>query len=53
MSALLSDINQAGLGRSLQFELFRPGQVVVRITTPSCPSPSHVVGKYHDGRIRV
>ena len=28
MDALLSDINQAGLGRSLQFELFRPGQVV-------------------------
>ena len=30
MAALLSDINQSGLGRSLQFELFRPGQVVVR-----------------------
>ena len=30
MDALLSDINQAGLGRGLQFELFRPGQVVVR-----------------------
>ncbi|RYH34778.1 MAG: pilus assembly protein PilO, partial [Alcaligenaceae bacterium] len=30
MSALLSDINQAGLGRNLQFELFRPGDVVVR-----------------------
>ena len=30
MDALLSDINQAGLGRSLQFELFRPGQVVVK-----------------------
>jgi len=30
MDALLSDINQAGLGRSLQFELFRPGQIVVR-----------------------
>ena len=29
MDALLSDINQAGLGRGLQFELFRPGQVVV------------------------
>ena len=28
MDALLSDINQAGLGRGLQFELFRPGQVV-------------------------
>ena len=30
MDALLSDINQAGLGRGLQFELFRPGQVEVR-----------------------
>ena len=30
MDALLSDINQAGLGRGLQFELFRPGQVVVK-----------------------
>ena len=30
MDALLSDINQAGLGRGLQFELFRPGQVTVR-----------------------
>jgi type IV pilus assembly protein PilO len=39
MDALLSDINQAGLGRSLQFELFRPGQSASRNTTPSCPSP--------------
>src|SRR5205807_616644 len=30
MDALLSDINQAGLGRGLQFELFRPGQVIVK-----------------------
>ena len=30
MDALLSDINQAGIGRGLQFELFRPGQVVVK-----------------------
>ena len=30
MDALLSDINQAGLGRSVQFDLFRPGQVVVK-----------------------
>jgi hypothetical protein len=30
MDALLSDINQAGLGRSLSFELFRPGQVSVK-----------------------
>lgn len=30
MDALLSDINQAGLGRGLEFELFRPGQVSVK-----------------------
>ena len=30
MDALLSDINQAGLGRGLQFELFRPGNVEVK-----------------------
>jgi type IV pilus assembly protein PilO len=38
MSALLSDINQAGLGRSLQFELFKPGQVVVREYYAELPS---------------
>ena len=49
MDALLSDINQAGLGRGLQFELFRPGQVVgARTTTPSCRSRSRVTGRYHD-----
>ncbi len=48
MSALLSDINQAGLGRSLQFELFRPGQVVVKDYYAELPIEIRVVGKYHD-----
>ena len=48
MSALLSDINQAGLGRSLQFELFRPGQVVVRQYYAELPIAIRVVGQYHD-----
>ena len=48
MSALLSDINQAGLGRSLQFELFRPGQVVVKDYYAELPIAIRVVGKYHD-----
>jgi type IV pilus assembly protein PilO len=48
MDALLSDINQAGLGRSLQFELFRPGQVVVRDYYAELPIAVRVVGKYHD-----
>ena len=30
MDALLTDINQSGLGRGLQFELFRPGSVSVK-----------------------
>ena len=48
MDALLSDINQAGLGRSLQFELFRPGQVVVRDYYAELPIALKVSGRYHD-----
>ena len=48
MAALLSDVNQAGLGRSLQFELFRPGQVVVKDYYAELPIAIRVTGKYHD-----
>lgn len=48
MAALLSDINQAGLGRSLQFDLFRPGQVVVKEYYAELPIQIRVTGKYHD-----
>lgn len=48
MAALLSDINQAGLGRSLQFELFRPGQMVVKDYYAELPIAVKVTGKYHD-----
>ncbi|MCB4364012.1 type 4a pilus biogenesis protein PilO [Hydrogenophaga taeniospiralis] len=48
MDALLSDINQAGLGRSLQFELFRPGQVVVKEYYAELPITVRVTGRYHD-----
>lgn len=48
MDALLSDINQAGLGRSLQFELFRPGQVAVRDYYAELPIAIRVTGRYHD-----
>jgi type IV pilus assembly protein PilO len=48
MDALLSDINQAGLGRSLQFELFRPGQVSVKDYYAELPIAVRVTGKYHD-----
>ena len=48
MDALLSDINQAGLGRSLQFELFRPGQVSVKEYYAELPIAVKVTGGYHD-----
>lgn len=48
MAALLSDINQAGLGRSLQFELFRPGQVVAKDYYAELPISIRVTGRYHD-----
>ena len=48
MDALLSDINQAGLGRSLQFDLFRPGQVAVKEYYAELPIALRVTGRYHD-----
>jgi type IV pilus assembly protein PilO len=48
MDALLSDINQAGLGRGLQFELFRPGQVEVKDYYAELPIAIRVSGRYHD-----
>ena len=48
MDALLSDINQAGLGRSLNFELFRPGGVSVREYYAELPIAIRVTGRFHD-----
>ena len=48
MDALLSDINQAGLGRSLQFDLFRPGQIAVKEYYAELPITIRVTGRYHD-----
>jgi type IV pilus assembly protein PilO len=48
MDALLSDINQAGLGHNLQFELFKPGQVVVKEYYAELPITLRVTGRYHD-----
>jgi len=48
MDALLSDINQAGLGRGLQFELFRPGQVEVKEYYAELPIAIRISGRYHD-----
>jgi type IV pilus assembly protein PilO len=49
MDALLVDINQAGLGRGLQFELFRPAQnESARDFYAELPIQLKVVGTYHD-----
>ena len=48
MAALLSDINQAGLGRSLQFEVFRPGAMVAKENYAELPITLKVTGSYHD-----
>ena len=48
MDALLSDINQAGLGRGLQFELFKPGQVNLRDYYAELPINIKINGNYHD-----
>jgi type IV pilus assembly protein PilO len=48
MDALLSDISQAGVGRGLQFELFKPGSVVARDYYAELPINLRLVGAYHD-----
>jgi type IV pilus assembly protein PilO len=49
MDALLTDINQAGLGRGLQFELFRPAaQERVADFYAELPITVRVTGSYHD-----
>jgi type IV pilus assembly protein PilO len=48
MDALLSDINQAGVGRGLQFELFRPGQSTVKDYYAELPIEVRITGNYHD-----
>ena len=48
MDSLLSDINQAGLGRGLQFELFKPGSDQVKDFYAEMPIEIRVTGGYHD-----
>jgi len=48
MDALLSDINQAGIGRGLQFELFKPGQVDVKPYYAELPISIKLQGGYTD-----
>ncbi len=48
IEALLIEVNQAGLGRGLQFELFKPGQVQVKEFYAEMPIAVRVNGSYHD-----
>ena len=49
MDALLTDINQAGLGRGLQFELFKPAaQESVKDFYAELPITIEITGSYHD-----
>ena len=48
MEALLTDINQAGLGRGLEFELFKPGQDTPKDFYAELPITIKVTGSYHD-----
>lgn len=48
MDALLTDINQAGLGRGLQFELFKPGTEKIGDFYAELPISVRLTGSYHD-----
>lgn len=48
MAALLSDINNAGTGRGLTFELFKPNRVDVKDYYAEQPIELRVNGSYHD-----
>ncbi|NTV09738.1 MAG: type 4a pilus biogenesis protein PilO [Zoogloea sp.] len=48
IDSLLADINQAGLGRGLQFELFKPGVEVTRDFYAELPVTVRITGAYHD-----
>ncbi len=48
MDALLTDINQAGVGHGLDFELFRPGSESMAEFYATLPVAIKVTGRYHD-----
>ncbi len=48
MDALITDVNQAGLGRGLQFDLFRPQGETVSEFYAETPIQVKVTGGYHD-----
>lgn len=48
MEALLTEINQSGMGRGLQFELFKPGQEQSKEFYAELPITIKVSGNYND-----
>ncbi|HZX31910.1 MAG TPA: type 4a pilus biogenesis protein PilO [Rhodocyclaceae bacterium] len=48
IESLLVEVNQAGLGRGLQFELFKPGQEQIRDFYAELPITVKISGTYHD-----
>lgn len=48
MEALLIDINQSGLGRGLQFDLFKPGTETAKDFYAELPIQIKLTGSYHD-----
>lgn len=48
IEALLIEVNQAGLGRGLQFELFRPGAEQIKDFYAELPIAVKINGSYHD-----
>ena len=48
MDALITDVNQAGLGRGLQFDLFKPEAETVSEFYAETPIRVKVTGGYHD-----
>jgi type IV pilus assembly protein PilO len=48
VDALLQEVNQAGVGQGLQFELFRPSNEVIREFYVELPIAVRIAGGYHD-----
>lgn len=48
VESLLIEINQSGMGRGLQFELFKPGQEVSKDFYAELPINVRLTGSYHD-----
>ncbi|SMB26491.1 Pilus assembly protein, PilO [Sterolibacterium denitrificans] len=48
MESMLVDINQSGIGRGLQFELFKPGTEALKDFYAELPITIKLVGRYHD-----